>query len=135
MLRFGLPYFLLLAAILISSCGSPVGQFAFKRPSDDVYRKPVQQQETNSAEELQWVCTFDSIFLRREISVIVQQEDVTWTEIAAWPDYLSSEKLSVFGTADGYPPGKYKIVIIENKTGTSMASQEFVVYEDENEAD
>lgn len=125
---------LLLTAVFLFSCGGSKGDFAFKHSFDEAYRKAQGVPEFKSLDEIHWVYSFKGSAGRQNISVIIQKKEITWVETAAYSDYVGEEKTIIQGTIHNYPPGNYRISLINSIRNEPIDEVEFIVYSD-NEDD
>ena len=122
----------MLGTIFTGACGTLKGEFGFKTPRDDFYRKWNGRYEFDSSMEVKWVYRFHSIPSRGRVGVIYLKKEVVWMEIDTTVESIGPERQHVFGTIYNLPEGRYKIVLVngdeENKVIDTL---EFTVYNDE----
>ena len=119
--------------ILLVSCSRGDGVFTVKRFTDGSYRKVVSHFEIDTKEEVHWSVIFKKTSKRRDLGVVVSAKGISWAEVFSETDYIDIDKSTIHGTIYDFPPGDYRIMIFDLKSNKIILTQEFLVYEDEDE--
>ena len=124
---------LLLASLVLVSCGKLHGEFGFRYTGDQAYKRDLPRYEFDSAKEVDWVYKFDSVSGRASIGVIIMKKELGWIDILTTQDYVDEFKQIVYGNLKELEPGDYKLVLIEMSTvgSRTIDEREFYIYSDE----
>lgn len=110
-------------------CGKLEGEFGFKAPMEDGFRKIAKIPEIKSGDRRDWVFVFKNLTDSHEIGVFILKKEVVWAEVTHYMKNVGLGNDVVYGTIDDLPEGRYKIVLVEKKN--LIAEKEFLVYNDE----
>jgi hypothetical protein len=129
-----------IAVVFFSSCGNIKGEFSFKNPGDDEYRKKHGLLEIASNAELLWIYNFPGSYKSvRKFSVIYKKKELVWVDIINYTDEIYFEKSQLFGSIKDMPAGDYELVIFNLGTKKITDSLFFKIYEadedDENSSE
>ena len=119
--------------ILSFSCSRTDGVFAVKRFTDGSYRKVGSHFDIDSKEEVHWSVIFRKANKRRDLGIVVQAKGISWADVLNEVDYIDIDKPAIHGIFSDFPSGDYRIMIFDLKNNKIMLTQEFLVYEDEDE--
>jgi hypothetical protein len=124
---------IVLALVLMVSCGRSKGEFAFKTFYDDGYRKTTEELEFDANKEIKWVYAFNDASEGQRVGVIYQKKEIVWVEIDTEVYTLTLENKHIFGTIKDFPEGLYKIVLIDVEENNELIDERlFRVYNDES---
>lgn len=119
----------LAALFLVSGCRKLTGEFGFKAPFDDAYRKAAKIPEIKSDERKDWVFVFNEFSGIRDIGIFIMKKELVWAEVTHFMKKINKENNTVYGSIADLQEGRYKIVLVEKNN--LIAEQEFLVYSDE----
>lgn len=123
-----------LGALVVAGCSRPAGEFGFKTPFEDKYRKPSGTPEFMSSQEVQWVCVLEGIKTRSQIGIIYQKKEVVWVEVKNDSNFVDRQNLIIYGTIANLSPGQYRILITDVKNENRIIARKyFRIYADESE--
>ncbi len=123
-----LPMFFL-GMITSLSCGRIDGEFAVKRSQDEVYHRITKPLEFSSDEEAKWAFVTKKTRKRRDLGIAVLKKELGWIEVKTWSDYIDIEKPVIHGEIRDYPPGDYRIMILDFKRNNRIVGTiDFLVY-------
>jgi len=128
----GITKVLVLTALLLFlswGCGKLQGDFGFKSPFEESFRKVPGVPEINGGEPKQWTFVFKDLTDAHEIGVFIMKKEVVWVEVTHFTKKVNREGNVIHGVIEGFPEGRYKIVLVEKKE--LIAEKEFLVYNDE----
>ncbi|MCX7678397.1 MAG: hypothetical protein N2316_04185 [Spirochaetes bacterium] len=120
----------LFAMLIGLRCAKLEGDFGFKAPFDDHYRKVSKVVEIKSDEKREWVFVFKNVTESFDAGVFIMKKEIVWAEVMHNRQRVSKEQNVVYGTIEDLPEGKYKIVITDGKN--VIAEKEFLIYSDED---
>lgn len=132
MKKISLIFFFAFLALVIS-CAKPEGEFAFKLPGDQGYRRVEGLPEFNANDEVGWIYSFASIRGRLEMGVILLRKELLWVDVLSYSDYADGEKMRLYGTIKGLEPGDYRLMITEitEEEQKVLDEIEFYVFSDD----
>ncbi len=119
MLAFSLPW----------GCGKLQGDFGFKSPAEESYRKVSEIPEIGVEERKLWAFVFRDLSDIHEIGVFIMKKEAVWVEVTHFKTQVTREGNTIHGAIEGFPEGRYKIVLVEKKD--IIAEKEFLIYNDE----
>ncbi len=120
--------------VFLSSCGNIKGEFSFKNPGDDEYRKKHDPIEVASNAELLWIYKFPGSYKSaKKFSVIYKKKELVWVDIINYTDEIFHEKSQLFGSIKDLPAGEYELVIFNIGTKKITDSLFFKVYDAEDD--
>ncbi len=130
-------FIILLAVALPLSCGKLKGEFSFRMPGDQGYKRNLARCEFNAASTVEWMYSFESVSKRVSIGVIILKKELGWIDILTSQDYVDEVKITVLGKLSGLEPGDYKLVLTEMTAAGSRTIDEleFYIYSDEEPLD
>lgn len=126
----------LLSSVLIFLCATALqcakleGDFGFKLPFEDHYKKISKMPEFKANEKRDWVFVFKNVSESFEAGVFLMKKEIVWAEVTHYTQKVSREGNVVYGTIENLPEGRYKIVITSGKD--FISEREFIVYSDDD---
>jgi len=116
------------------SCGGLSGEFAFRMPYEDVYKKKTEPVEFPSTVAVDWVFAFDKVKDNRKIGVLLMKKELVWVEIKSRTDNVSREKTCIYDRIAGLKDGEYRIVLTDlKKNNRLIGSKDFIIYSREED--
>ncbi|MBN1532234.1 MAG: hypothetical protein JXA20_06195 [Spirochaetes bacterium] len=114
-------------------CGSSPGQFGFKTWQEDSYRQKKDPLEFSTKDEIQWVFRLSGASSPRTIGVVYQKKEIVWVDMDSSSQRVDATNRYVYGTIKDFPPGEYRLVLVEAGEGNRLISERFfTVYNDED---
>jgi hypothetical protein len=121
---------IVLASLLAAAgCGKLEGEFGFKAPFDDGFRKTEKIPEIKSGEKREWVFGFKALSEAHDIGVFILKKEVVWAEVTHYMQKVGPGNNVVYGAIENLAEGRYKIVLVKKKE--LIAEKEFLIYSDE----
>ncbi len=114
--------------LLTSGCGKLEGDFGFKAPLDDSFRKATKTPEFRKEDRREWVFVFRDLSDEHEIGVFLMKKELVWVELLHFTRIVDKGDNTVFGTIEDLDEGTYKLMIV--KKNDLIAEKEFLVYDD-----
>ena len=122
--------YLFASLIFISGCGALKGEFGFRNPGDEAYRKLEGVPEFEKSKKIEWVFVFKKVRGTRSISVVLLKKELVWVDIDSRLENISESSNIIYGDIQNLDEGRYKIMISE---GSGMiAEKEFAVFADDD---
>ncbi|TAL31348.1 MAG: hypothetical protein EPN93_17955 [Spirochaetes bacterium] len=116
-------------ALAVLSCGKPGGDFAFKKPMEDVYRKVAQPPEFEREEAVDWVFALKGLGGSPvKLAVFLVKKELVWVELHTRTESVTRDRAFIYGTIEGLKKGRYKIIIARG--GDVVGEQEFDIYDE-----
>ncbi len=109
-----------------SGCGALKGEFAFRNPGEEAYRKIEGVPEFESSKKTEWVFVFKNAGSTRKISVVLLKKELVWVDIDSRLESISEAENIVYGIIENLSQGSYKIVI--SAESDVIAEKEFTVF-------
>jgi len=113
------------------ACGADKGEFAFKKITDDHYRRVKGGLEFSVEDTVKWVYTFPALKKERNVGVVVLKKELVWVDIESRPERLSPGKNIIYGDTRDFDEGTYRIVITEKNK--KLDEIEFQVYREHDD--
>jgi hypothetical protein len=123
---------LLAGALAALSCGKPGGNFAFKKPMEDVYRKVAQLPEFSREQVVDWVFALKGLGGKPvKMWVFLVKKELVWVELHARSEQVTRDKAFIYGTIEGLTKGRYKIIIAQDTD--VVGEQEFDIFDESDD--
>lgn len=123
-------FFLGLLSFLIIGCNKLEGEFAFKKFSDDTYKKIKIAGEFNNNERVDWVYSFKSPSGNHSVYVILMKKEIVWVDINTRKVDIDRSKQIIYGIIKNLDVGTYKIMI--SSEGSVIDEYVFNIYNDDH---
>lgn len=120
----------ILLCIVSLQCAKLKGDFGFKSPFDDHYKKISKTPEFKADERRDWVFVFKNVSESFDAGVFIMKKEIVWAEVTHYTQKITKEGNVVYGTIENLPEGRYKIVITAGKD--FISEREFIVYSDDD---
>ncbi len=129
-IRWSSLLYLFIVIVLLGGggCSKPLGKFAFKYPGDKGYTVNPRRYEFDCNKKLLWIYTFDNLSDKLDLGIVIMKKELFWVEVMARRDYVNPGKRVVYGTMENYPPGDYRIIILERGEEKSRTIDECSIY-------
>jgi len=115
------------------SCGKLEGEFAFRFPHDDPYKKISGKLEFNRDREISWVYKFKRVASPDKVGVIILKKEVVWVDINTRTENINRNATIIYGVIRGLEEGEYKIVLTHiRKKNRIIASRKFSIYSEDS---
>ena len=118
----------ILTVFVLTSCAKPKGQFAFRYPLDDRFKRIEGIPEFKRDLKVDWCFVFQKDYGRRDITVTVMKKEIIWVEVNVTSERIDNSKRVIYGTIEDLSEGTYKVLISERDV--IIAEKEFVIYSD-----
>ncbi len=120
----------ILLCVATLQCTKLEGEFGFKSPFDDHYKKILKTPEFKADEKRDWVFVFKNVSESFDAGVFIMKKEIVWAEVTHYTQKVSREGNVVYGTLENLPEGRYKIVITAGKD--FISEKEFIIYSDDD---
>ncbi len=120
----------ILLCVATLQCTKLEGDFGFKLPFDDHYKKISKIPEFKADEKRDWVFVFKNVSESFDAGVFIMKKEIVWAEVTHYTQKVSREGNVVYGTLENLPEGRYKIVITAGKD--FISEKEFIIYSDDD---
>lgn len=121
--------FTCMVLMLSPGCKKLEGEFGFKAPFDDVYKKIAGVPEFREGDKREWTFVFREFTGTRDIGVFIMKKELVWVEVTHFMEKVRQEDRVIRGTIEDLREGRYKIAIVHKSD--LVAEKEFLVYSDE----
>jgi hypothetical protein len=119
---------IILALFMLTSCAKPKGQFAFRYPMDDRFKRIEGIPEFKRDLKVDWCFVFQKDYGSRDITVTVMKKEIIWVEVHVISESIDNLKRVIYGSIQDLSEGTYKLLITERDE--IIAEKEFIIYSD-----
>ncbi|MBN2402862.1 MAG: hypothetical protein JXN64_10740 [Spirochaetes bacterium] len=114
--------------IISGGCSKPKGEFAFKKFTQDQYKRMHDPLEFEKSERINWVYIFKDVREVHNIGLGLLKKEIVWVDINSRVEQISEYNNAIYGKIENLSDGVYKIILsLENKV---IDEREFVIYSD-----
>ncbi len=118
--------FICCVLMLAFGCGGLKGEFGFKRPHEDRYRKIEGTPEFITGETIEWAYSFSAVKGEHVVGVTLMKKELVWVDIAVKSHTINESKRVIHGALENLDEGHYRIILTEK--GEKIGEKEFLVY-------
>ncbi len=124
---------LLAVAVLLAGCGGLKGEFAFRKPPEDIYKKMEGVPEFSAGDVVDWVYAVPEVSGSHVVGVALMKKELVWVDVNVRTENLNETQKVIYGRIENLQKGSYRIVLAEN--GRIIGEKEFLIYDDDGEED
>jgi len=107
-------------------CGGLKGEFGFKRPHEDRFKKIEGIPEFVTGETIDWAYSFNDFKGEHVVGVTLMKKELVWVDVLVKSHTINESKKVIHGAFENLEEGHYRLILTEK--GKSIEEKEFLVY-------
>lgn len=124
---------LLAVLVLFPGCGGLKGEFAFRKPPEDIYKKVEGVPEFSAGDVVDWVYAVPEVSGSHVVGIALMKKEMVWVDVSVRTENLNETQKVIYGRIENLQKGSYRIVLAEN--GKIIEEKEFMIYDDDEGED
>ena len=117
--------------LMLTGCVKLQGEFAFKKPDDDRYKRVKGIPEFNINSSIKWCYLLKKSYEKLSVGVVLIKKEIIWVDVISRVETINKSTKAIYGTIEKLNEGRYKLLVSESNE--IVDEMEFIIYRDDEE--